>query len=211
MWAGSNTRVVCKVRGGAVTVSFSNYLPCQAMHFLQRFTHFSETCCRPLITSKFLASEVHFRGWKAQKSHRARSRLYGGCSNGVSPIHFFQGEHRIQFRSRPHAISGLFQPWKGSLEARNSQVINGLQHVSEKWVERCKKCIACQGRYFEKERPSPTSTKSRLGVIRWIHELFKRPSPTSVACLLKSAGRLRTVSGVSLLCIAARWRSVNLI
>jgi hypothetical protein len=23
--------------------------------------------------------------------------------------------------------------------------------VFEKWVERCKKCIACQGRYFEKE------------------------------------------------------------
>jgi hypothetical protein len=33
-------------------------------------------------------------------------------------------------------------------------VINGLQHVSEKWVERCKKCIACQGRYLEK-RPLP--------------------------------------------------------
>jgi hypothetical protein len=28
---------------------------------------------------------------------------------------------------------------------------NGLQHVFEKWVERCKKCSACQGRYFEKE------------------------------------------------------------
>jgi hypothetical protein len=27
---------------------------------------------------------------------------------------------------------------------------NGLQHVFEKWVERCKKSIACQGRYFEK-------------------------------------------------------------
>jgi hypothetical protein len=29
--------------------------------------------------------------------------------------------------------------------------MNGLQHVFEKWVERCKKCIACQGKYFEKE------------------------------------------------------------
>jgi hypothetical protein len=27
----------------------------------------------------------------------------------------------------------------------------GLQHVFEKWVERCKKRIALQGRYFEKE------------------------------------------------------------
>jgi hypothetical protein len=28
---------------------------------------------------------------------------------------------------------------------------NGLQHVCGKWVERCKKCIVSQGRYFEKE------------------------------------------------------------
>jgi hypothetical protein len=28
---------------------------------------------------------------------------------------------------------------------------NGLRHVFEKWVERCKKCIVCQGSYFEKE------------------------------------------------------------
>jgi hypothetical protein len=33
----------------------------------------------------------------------------------------------------------------------NSEVINGLQHVFEKRVERCKKCIVCQRRYFEKE------------------------------------------------------------
>jgi hypothetical protein len=33
---------------------------------------------------------------KAQKSHGARSGLYGGCSNGVPPIHSFQAEHRIQ-------------------------------------------------------------------------------------------------------------------
>jgi hypothetical protein len=28
---------------------------------------------------------------------------------------------------------------------------NGLQHVFENQVERFKKCIACQGRYFEKK------------------------------------------------------------
>jgi hypothetical protein len=38
---------------------------------------------------------------KAQKSHGARSGLYGGYSNGVPPSYFFQTEHRIQFRSRP--------------------------------------------------------------------------------------------------------------
>jgi hypothetical protein len=37
--------------GGAVMVSFSKYLPWQAMHFLQRSTYFSKTCCRPFATS----------------------------------------------------------------------------------------------------------------------------------------------------------------
>jgi hypothetical protein len=37
--------------GGAVTVSFSKYLPWQEMYFLQRSTHFSETCCRSFATS----------------------------------------------------------------------------------------------------------------------------------------------------------------
>jgi hypothetical protein len=36
---------------------------------------------------------------KAHKSHWARSGLYGGCSDGVSTIHFFQAEQRIQFTS----------------------------------------------------------------------------------------------------------------
>jgi hypothetical protein len=50
--------------GRAVTGSFSKYLPWQAMHFLQCSTHFSKTCCRLLITPKFLASELPFHGWK---------------------------------------------------------------------------------------------------------------------------------------------------
>jgi hypothetical protein len=51
--------------GGAVTVSFLKYLPWQAMHFLQRSTHSSKTCCRPLITSKFLASQLLCHGPKS--------------------------------------------------------------------------------------------------------------------------------------------------
>jgi hypothetical protein len=68
-------RAVCKVRGLTLLlrvgtswrcgeVSFSKSLPWQAMHFIQCSTHFSKTCCRPLITSKFLASELPFHGWK---------------------------------------------------------------------------------------------------------------------------------------------------
>jgi hypothetical protein len=37
--------------GGAVTVSFSKYLPWQAIHLLQWSTHFAKTCCRPFAAS----------------------------------------------------------------------------------------------------------------------------------------------------------------
>jgi hypothetical protein len=121
----------------------------------------------------FLPQNFIFMVGKAQKSHGSRSELYGGCSNGVSSVHFFEAKHRIQFRSRSTRFMGFFRPWKGKSEARNLEVINGLQHFFEKWVELCKKCIAFQGRYFKK-RPSPhLHKKFRLRVIRWVHELFK--------------------------------------
>jgi len=43
-------------------------------------------------------------------------------------------------------------------------MINGLQHAFEKWMECCKKCIACQGRYFEKDTITtpPQSSDSRV-------------------------------------------------
>jgi hypothetical protein len=51
---------------------------------------------------------------KAQKSHGVRSGLYGGCSNGVTPINFFQTEHRIQFRFRPMLILGFSNDENGA-------------------------------------------------------------------------------------------------
>jgi hypothetical protein len=39
---------------------------------------------------------------------------------------------------------------------------NDLQDVFEKWVERCKKCIACQRRYFEKETVTAPPQSSDL-------------------------------------------------
>jgi hypothetical protein len=51
---------------------------------------------------------------KAQKSHGARSGLYGGCSNGVPPMRFFQAEHRIQFRSRLMRFLGFSNREKGA-------------------------------------------------------------------------------------------------
>jgi hypothetical protein len=40
-----------EICGDAVTVSFSKYLPWQAIHFIQRSTHFSKTCYRPFAES----------------------------------------------------------------------------------------------------------------------------------------------------------------
>jgi hypothetical protein len=52
---------------------------------------------------------------KAQKSYEARPGLYGRCSKGVPPIHFFQAEHRIQFRSCPMWFLGFSNNGKGAL------------------------------------------------------------------------------------------------
>jgi hypothetical protein len=113
-----NMRAVCKVHG--LTLLFRvgtlwRYLPWQAMHFLQRSTHFSKACCRPLITSrKILPWSSLFMVLKVQKLHGAWSGLYGGCSNGVPPIHFFQAEHGIRFRSRPIRLLGFPNHEKGA-------------------------------------------------------------------------------------------------
>jgi len=51
--------------GDAMMVSLLKYLPWKVRHFLQCSTCFLKTCCRPLITLKFLALELPFHGWKS--------------------------------------------------------------------------------------------------------------------------------------------------
>jgi hypothetical protein len=69
---------------------------------LQTVDHFKISCLGAPC-SLFMAG-------KAQKSHGARSGLYGGCSNGVPPIHFFISRTQNSIQIFPHAISELFQP-----------------------------------------------------------------------------------------------------
>jgi hypothetical protein len=84
------------------------------MHFLQRSTHFSKTCCRPLMTSKFLASELAFHGWKSPGVAWDEICTVWRCSNGFPPTQFFQTEHRIQFISRPVPLPGFSKHEKGA-------------------------------------------------------------------------------------------------
>jgi hypothetical protein len=87
--------------GGAVTVSYSKYL------LGKRCTSYNAPpTSRKRATDRwslrnFLPRSSLFMFGKDQKSHGARSGLYGGCSNGIPPIHFFQADHRIQFGPRP--------------------------------------------------------------------------------------------------------------
>jgi hypothetical protein len=76
--------------GGAVTVSFSKYLPWQAMHFLQRYTHFSRTCCRPfdanfrrVVEQAVLTLHVHFSVSKALPPPENRSSSHCTVSIGL--------------------------------------------------------------------------------------------------------------------------------
>jgi hypothetical protein len=65
-----------KLCGGAVTVSFSKYLPWQAMHFLQHSTHSSKQRAADRSSLRnFLPRSSLFMVGKEQKSHGTRSEL----------------------------------------------------------------------------------------------------------------------------------------
>jgi hypothetical protein len=87
--------------GGAVTVSFSKTsLGKRCTSYNAPPTSRKRAADRWSLRN-FLSRDSLFMVGKAQKSHGVRSGLYGRCSNGVPPIHFFQAEYRIQFKSHP--------------------------------------------------------------------------------------------------------------
>jgi hypothetical protein len=159
------TKAVCRIREFTLLLRVTTSWRCGdglffevpplASDAIKRSIHFSKTCCRQFITSKYLATELPFHGWKSPETAWGEIWTVWRMFWWGSTDPLFPSRTRTSIPSSPHAISGLFQPWKGSSEARNFEVINGLQHVFEKWAERFKKCIACQGRYFENNRLSP--------------------------------------------------------
>jgi hypothetical protein len=120
---------------GAVTVSSSKYLPWQAMHFLQRSTHFSKTCCRPFAASfeRIVEQAVSCLGasflWFEKPRNRmgVRSGLYGDVLMGFHPSRW---AHPLPLY--PHcglALSWrlLRRPKKGSFEKTVTQTLTTVR------------------------------------------------------------------------------------
>jgi hypothetical protein len=153
--------------------------PWQAMYFLQRSTHLSKTCCRPLITSKFLASELPFHGWKSPETNRmgrgrdlnwilcsAWKKWIGGTpleqppySPDLAPCDFWA------FPTMKRELRGKKCRSDQRSAARFREVCGALYEVRRVPKE-----------VLRKRDRHRTSTKFRVGVIRWVHELCTRPS-----------------------------------
>jgi hypothetical protein len=117
------TTAVCKVRGLTLLLPSWNFVEVR-WRSLFRSTSLGKQCIsyKSPPTSRGRAADRWsirnlprnslFMCGKAQKSHGARCGLYGGCSNEVPLIHFFPSWTQNSIHISPHAISGLFQPWK---------------------------------------------------------------------------------------------------
>jgi hypothetical protein len=102
----------------------------------------------------FLHQSSLFMIGKAQKLHEARSALYGGWSNGVPPIHFFQAEHRIQFTSRPMLFLGFSNHEKGALKQEISKRSTVCSMFSRSGWSVVRSALLAKGG-TSKKRPSP--------------------------------------------------------
>jgi hypothetical protein len=121
----------------------------------------------------FLPRNSLFMVGKAQKSHGTRSGLYGGCSNGVPPVHFLQAEHGIQFKSRPMRFLGSSNHEKGAPRQEISKWSTVCSTFWRSGWSVVRSASLTKGG-TSKKRPSLHLHKFRLRVTRWVHELCKR-------------------------------------
>jgi hypothetical protein len=95
---------------------------------------------------------------KARKSHRARSGLYGRCSNRVPPISVNASIATFQSRNADAPLSLLHPPKKGSFK------MNVTPFSRSGWSAVRSAPLAKGG--ISKKDCHRTSAKFRLGVIR---------------------------------------------
>jgi hypothetical protein len=108
-------------------------------------------------------------------NHECDDWLCGRCSNGVLPIHFFQAEHRIQFRSRPVRFLGFNNHEKGSRRQEISKWSTVCSTFSRSGWRVVRSASLAKGG-ASKKRPSSHLHTVLTEVIRWVHERCKRSS-----------------------------------
>jgi len=87
-------------------------------------------------------------------------------NSSIKPMETMQCDE-LRFSSGRSALETEKRTCKMNLEVKTScstillkLAANDLQHVFEKWVDRCERCIACQERYFEEETVTAPSQSS---------------------------------------------------
>jgi hypothetical protein len=155
-----NTRTVWKVRGLLLLLWIGDCLffevPPLASDALLTTLHslLEKRAADRWSLRNFLPWSSLFMAGKAQKSHGARSGLYGGCSDGVPPIHFFQAEHRIQFRCRPMRFMGFYSHEKGAPRQEISKWSTVCSKFSRSGWSVVRSASLAEGG-TSKKRPSP--------------------------------------------------------
>jgi hypothetical protein len=170
------TRAVCKVCGLTLLLRVGTLWRCDDGLFFQVPPLTSDallTTLHPLLENVLQTVnhfEISYFGAPFSWLEKPRNRMGRDVDCTANVLMGFQrttfrSVSAIQTRSRLMRFLDFSNHENGAPRLLLKLAANGLQHVIEKWVERCEKCIACQGKYFEKGRHR-TSTKFGPGVIR---------------------------------------------
>jgi hypothetical protein len=98
--------------GGAVTVSFSKYLPWQAMNFLQRSTYFSKNGAAIVLKGPFL-------GWRSKVTGASALRDWKVAMNALTEIGGTPLEHPPYSSDLAPCDFWAFQTMKKELRSQN--------------------------------------------------------------------------------------------
>jgi hypothetical protein len=181
------TRAVCKVRGLTLWLRVGTSWRCGdglffevpplASDILLKMLHFSETCCRPSITSKYLASELPFHIWKSPKIAWIEIWIEfcvrNEKSGSVEPHQNIR--HTVQNSPGPcnfWAFPTMKRELRGKKFRSDQRSAAGFREAGGALYE----VRRLPREVLRKRDRHRTSTKFLLGVIRWVHELCKRPS-----------------------------------
>jgi hypothetical protein len=161
--------------GCVVTISFLKYLPWQVMHFLQWSTHFSKTMLQTIDHLEICLGPPF--SWLEKPINYMEQDMDSVVYvlMAVPVIHFFQAEHRIQFRSCSMWFLGFSNHEKGALKR---EIL--------KWSTVCRTFLRSRWSIVRSASLAKGSTtKKRLSlhlhevptwVIWWVHKLCKQPS-----------------------------------